>query len=696
MKGGKRKGGGRKVGAYVAATIGVAVLSTASRGAEKTVQWLGRDGSWDDSGSWSGGVVPQNNAVDQYVALIDGGRALGTAVTAGTVTVNAVTVDALDRLDISPNRTFTAVRGLEVNGYAALPSGAQIRVGDNGALTGSGAIEGFYGNNYLTATGGSLTIGTGLRVGNGDWAESGFMEIGGDYPLINNGTIAALRSSVLVHGTTVTNNGAFRVANGGRVDVGGTIDELADLGTVVNDDGTGVLRFVGTVDNRNSTFVVDRTIVGLEVGGTITGGAVTATGGRRLNTSAQDLLLDNVTLNAPVTVNGVLRVEAGQALAGNADVLLKGTVRSRSGALAIGPGINLHGAGTVGTVQDALAIAGAVRADQFMARLTVQGNGITNTGTLEVSNGAVLAVGGTFTMDGLGTVVNNGGTLEIVGTVQNAGRMFVNGSPNAWQLGTNGTITGGTIETLPGRNLTVVGTAVLDGVTLNGTVQLAPATGGSVQLNVSNGVTGTGTILLGGSSASTVRNFVANVVRPVELGAGVTIRGGSGRVYDVINHGTIEAESGATVDLALSQQPSTGGRVLSDGTLRIALGGKITSQALALGSGGRLAVELGGSATQQAVLAVTGNLDLAGEDSLDLIPASAEGTAPFLVATYTGTLTGTFDHVTPGYAVDYSTPHQIFATVPEPATLASLAAGLTGLSLLRRARRRRSSPVPTA
>ncbi len=90
------------------------------------------------------------------------------------------------------------------------------------------------------------------------------MQIGDNaYPLINNGTIAALRGSVTALGTIVTNNGTFRAANNGLLQIGGIIEELSDLATMANDDGTGVFRFIGTVDNAASTFVIDRTVAGL-------------------------------------------------------------------------------------------------------------------------------------------------------------------------------------------------------------------------------------------------------------------------------------------------------------------------------------------------------------------------------------------------------------------------------------------------
>jgi hypothetical protein len=673
----------RSLGAFICAS---ALTSITPVYAEiKDATWIGWNGSWDEAAKWSGGVVPENNATDQFNVFVDGGGFLGAAVKINEQTINTLTVDYLDRIDILPFGDFTALGGMQINGYAALADRAIMRVGANQALTGTGAIEGFYGNNYIQSLGGSLTIGAGLRVGNGAWPESGTMQIGeATYPLINNGTIAALRYTVTALGTTVTNNGTFRTANAGLLQIGGTIQQMSQLGSMVNDDGTGVFRFIGTVDNSANTFVVDRTVTGLEFGGTIQGGTVTATSNHRLNTSALTLDLDGVTLNAPTTVNGRLRVGSGQSLQGTADVLLNSVnsvVDSAGGTFTIGSGVVLHGRGAVGTNALPLVTAASVTADQSNAQLLVTGNGITNTGTLRVTNGGILAIGGSFTMSGLGTVVNDGGTLRLNGTLNNSALTFVNGSPQSWQLGTGGAIVGGTVNTLSGHDLVVVNGAIatLDSVTLNGTVRLG--TGTNTRLAIPNGITGNGTILLAGTSttATQIFNPQGNSVGPVEIGEGITIRGGGGTIGGlptptispphVTNHGTIQADTGTTIDII--------GATLSDGSLVIKEGGRIRSRGnLSFGDGGILGVDVAGTKTQ-AVLNITGDLDLTGNDLLSVTSLGGLGTT-FLVATFTGTRTGEFDSVTTGFAADYSIPGQIrVVAVPEPAVVT-----VAGLSML--------------
>jgi hypothetical protein len=68
-----------------------------------------------------------------------------------------------------------------------------------------------------------------------------------------------------------------------------------------------------------------------------------------------------------------------------------------------------------------------------------------------------------------------------------------------------------------------------------------------------------------------------------------------------------------------------------------------------------LAIELSGASADKLV--VGGNFDLsAAGESLDV---TGSGIGPWVIATYDGALSGTFDNVTSGYVVDYTTPGQI-------------------------------------
>jgi autotransporter-associated beta strand protein len=125
-----------------------------------------------------------------------------------------------------------------------------------------------------------------------------------------------------------------------------------------------------------------------------------------------------------------------------------------------------------------------------------------------------------------------------------------------------------------------------------------------------------GTLLINGTQTGAGLTTVA---------AGATL-GGTGQVGGALaNNGTVNP--GASV-----------------GTLNV--NGNVT-----MGENSHFAVELQGAAADR--LAITGNLDLTAlGNSLDVIDLGLSGTS-WVIATYTGTLTGTFESITSGYMIDY-------------------------------------------
>ena len=680
--------------AAVATAIFAPIGTTATApAAVQSAVWIGgsADGNWSTPSKWSGGVVPNNTAEHQFDVTIDDNSGVAAFVLGMPATVNSVTVNAGDTLrieDTNPNAALTALNGFHVDGRITTAY-SQLKVGANSAFTGTGIIDSFGAMSLLKAAGGSLTIGTGVTVkATGDWFSPHASVGETSYPLINNGTIWAVDpfTQATVAGSTLTNNGTLRVGDRATLTIDTHFQQLSDLGAIVA-DGTGIVRILGTLDNTGRTLHIDGSLP-LRFGGTILGGTITASNGQRFLVSGA-ARFDGVTLDAPATIDGTLTVPTNQGVNGTADVLLSkpfAALLSDGGTFTVGSGITARGQGSVGSPGAQLINQGRLIAEQPDGKLTITGNGWVNQGTIEVKPGATLAIAGTVRTSDLGKIINDGGKLSIVGTLDNRGQTLAVGAPHAWTLD-NGRILGGTITTAPGKNLVISNftAGTLDGVTLdNATVQIA-TNGGPTTLYLPNGIFGNGTILSPVSGIQRIRSD-ASFSNKIEIGDSVTVRAASldisANTKPVEIHGAVEATGGvfgSTVQMS-------GSAVLVDGALRANRRGRFDTSALTFGDGGRFIVEL--DAFQPGKLDVFGNLDLSSDDFLDLLPPSQVGAGPYTIASYTGTLAGVFDHVMPGYTVDYSQPGRISVSlIPEPATATLLLAFAT-LTMVTRRRRR--------
>ena len=87
-----------------------------------------------------------------------------------------------------------------------------------------------------------------------------------------------------------------------------------------------------------------------------------------------------------------------------------------------------------------------------------------NAGTIDAAN-ATVSLNGTFTLANVGTFHRSGGTVSIVGTLDNTGTtLALDAATGSWSL-SGGTIKGGTVTATGGAALLLPG-GILDGVTL--------------------------------------------------------------------------------------------------------------------------------------------------------------------------------------------------------------------------------------
>jgi fibronectin-binding autotransporter adhesin len=234
-------------------------------------------------------------------------------------------------------------------------------------------------------------------------------------------------------------------------------------------------------------------------------------------------------------------------------------------------------------------------------------------GTLTFRNDAASGTGqfdprfsGTFTfsrpivIDNFGTNSTSTTRLSSFNTVTTGPQTFtgVISGNGSYRRSASSPLDGGT-TTFTAANTYSGGTAINDGVLLAN--------------NTSGSGTGTGAVTVGDGNPGTL--FRGTL-------------GGTGSVA-----GAITVREGGTL------APGT-----SVGTLT-------AGSDVMFADNGHFAVELNGTLADQLV--VGGNLDLS--STLDFLDVTGSGTGPWVIATYAGTLTGTFNNVTSGYSVNYGT-----------------------------------------
>jgi fibronectin-binding autotransporter adhesin len=210
------------------------------------------------------------------------------------------------------------------------------------------------------------------------------------------------------------------------------------------------------------------------------------------------------------------------------------------------------------------------------------------------------------------------------------------------------------------RTLTLTG-ANTDNNTLSPLIADATATAGSNVVNVAKNGTGKW-ILTGNNTYTGTTNVNAGtlLINGTQTGAGLT---------------TVAA--GAT----LGGTGALGGGLTNNGTVGpgASVGTLSVNGNVIMGASSHFAVELSGATADK--LAITGDLDLSALGNFLDVSGAGTGSS-WVIATYTGALTGVFETITSGYLVDYGTlansqvtlsvvsdGSSLGAAVPEPSSI---------------------------
>jgi hypothetical protein len=449
-----------------------------------------------------------------------------------------------------------------------------------------------------------------MNPSGGDWNTPGNWDANrvpdsGDDAVISITGITVTHSANVTDSIKSLNSQATVTLSGGTLNVSGTVHSdvpmnifgFATLGTATIDTTTTLRASGGTLSGVTLNGTLDlATLVGsvvvvengLTLGGTVNLGEADGTTDGRL------ILRGTQTLGGTGTI-----IFGGNQ--GN-QVISQGT----NAVFTIGSGITLRGkSGLVGGQSSSETVInhGTISADVAGGTINVDAAGLTTDGTMQALNGGILqlnpfklagtwvntgqlivnnstlALGGVFHSSDLGNFSRTGGSVNLIGTLDNSNStLALNSTTGTWNLH-GGKIQGGIIavptdgaqltvdsfgSTLKGVTLNAnldltASLKVVDGLTLNSTIAIGKADGtGSATLNFEGTQTlaGTGAIVFGGSTSNALNIQGFPNVATLTIGPNITIRGKSGTIRNsgtantFINQGKIDADvAGGTITL---------------------------------------------------------------------------------------------------------------------------------------------------
>ncbi len=457
------------------------------------------------------------------------------------------------------------------NGGTLLVAGSCI---NSGSLGGSGGTVNFSGgldnqagtqtNTDSTIISGNFTNGAGQTlIFDAPGTITGFLDNQGGQVLVNGSNQLTLNGGTIRGGTVVATNGASLVVQGGGSTLDGvTVNGVLDVGysssatvnlTVTNGLTLNGTALVGSATNRQAGYVYFAGSQSLGGNGTVIFGNHGNAYDGCMNTLA---LVDGgttLTIGPGITIQGGLGAIGYDSCVGpgNVSVINQGTISADvpGGTIYLNAQpfnnqgvIGATNGGTLlvaGSCINSGSLGGSGGTVNFSGGLDNQAGTQTNTDSTIISGNFTNGAGQTLIFDAPGTIT---GFLDNQG-----GQVLVNGSN---QLTLNGgTIRGGTVVATNGASLVVQGGgSTLDGVTVNGVLDVGYSSSATVNLTVTNGLTLNGTALVG-SATNRQAGYVYFAGSQSLGGNGTVIFGNHGNAYDGCMNTLALVDGGTTLTI---------------------------------------------------------------------------------------------------------------------------------------------------
>ena len=570
---------GRSHKALASIVAAIAVMDGAVKATTVTSTWSGTSStSWSDPTNWNPSAAYPNNGnggISDYDVLIP-------AVTTEPLLNVTATIDAL---------TVNSSASLSIQGGSSLTVNPALTV-DNGAIivnsnNSSGSTLDFVGAT-LTGSGGIL-----LNSGGGGAVVSGVLTLGStnnisgvgeiNAAFTNNGTVdadvpgqsltlltsnmtnsnlmeATNTGSLTVNGITLiqTGNGQLSAANG-TIDLignstisGGTLKSSS--GGVIIATASSVEAFTGSVTN-NSTFDIAGASNLNVTGNLADNGSITVNSN---NSSSSTMTFSTSTLSG----TGTIALNSG-----GTGAVVAGTVTQSSG----------HTIDGFGAITANLTNNGMVNASATNNTLFVSGASVTNTSTMQATNGTLVFNNGVSVTNTGGIISANGNNVILTGATITGGTLTSPSGAFEATSTTNETLASvtnnSTFDIFGASNVNVTGNLVD-----NGSIVVNSNSSSNSTLTFSGGtVSGTGSISLNSGGVS------ADLAGAVTQSSGHTINGYGDISATLTNNGLVNANatnntlfvSGVSMTNTSTMQATTGTLVFNSGVAVNNAGGTI-------------------------------------------------------------------------------------------------------------------------